>query len=75
MRLSTDAHIISCLLDRGQMTVKEIAHQAGRHSSVVHRCLTNLERIGMVERERKQDGTGHPFDVWRTGKRLRDAKR
>ena len=75
MRLSTDSHILSSLLDRGQMTTAELSIQADRHPSVVHRCLVNLERIGMVERTRAHKSNGHIYDSWGVGKRVREARK
>lgn len=71
-RLSTDSHVLCVLLDRGAMTCDAITQQVLRHKSVIHRSLTGLERIGLVERERfPHANLGNVADLWRIGQRVR----
>jgi predicted transcriptional regulator len=68
MKVATDTHILTALLDRGPMTCKALREQVLRHNSVVHRSLVGMEQIGMVER---QHIGGHVPDLWSVGRRIR----
>ncbi len=70
-RIPNWMHAFTAILDKGELTSREVAKQCLFHPSSAHRALVCCEQMGLLERDRQVMEQGGLRDRWRIGQRVR----
>ena len=65
--------VIELLAEKGAMGVREIGHETGLHSTVVHRVLGTLVDLGYAGQEEEPANTSLPIKCWQWATASRNA--